>query len=263
MAILAAGLIAAGPIVAGLLAGCDGSPTPTPTPAPTGPVRGPEAPDGGTIRVAEQGFTAGTTHAGRPIVSYGFVLENTSRKWTARNTVVTVSLTTATGRSVTDYFISPNRTVGAIIAPHQRTGAGSNSRVDLTGTARVSIRFRNTVWTPKDLKLPVGGELLAPALLTADTVMVTPGPGGPGLPATVAFTAHSGYPIVLRKVWADVIYRDGSGRIVGGTNTRLTGRSLTATYPPGSVLARLIDQNGPPGPADPARTAVYLYPDTD
>lgn len=258
-------LLAAGLLAAGFLAGCEGpqQPTPTPAPVPTGPVRGPKAPDGGTIRVAEQGFTSGTTRAGRPIVSYGFVLENTSRTWTARNTVVTVSLTTAAGKSVTDYFISPNRTVGAIIGPGQRTGAGSNSRVDLTGTARVSIRFRNTVWTPNSAKLPVGGELLTPAPLTADTVKVTPGPGGPGLPATVAYTAHSGYPIVLRKVWTDVIYRDATGRIVGGTNTRLTGRSLTAAYPPGSVAARLIDQNGPPAATDPTRTAVYLYPDSE
>ena len=243
-------------------AACEEHATPAPRPTATGPVRAVTAPDGGTIRVVEQGFTAGTSRTGRPIVSYGFVLQNTSRHWTARNTVVRVSRTTATGRSVTDYSLSPIWTVGAIMAPGQRAGVGQNGRVDLAGTTNVSIRFRTTVWTPAKTKLPVNGASLAPAALTADAVTTQRDPGGPGLPATVSFTVHSGYPIVLNKTWTDVIYRDVDGRIVGGTNTRLYGRALTTSHPPGSSRGRLVDQNGPPAGADLTRTGVYLYPDS-
>jgi hypothetical protein len=221
-------------------------------PAPDGPHRGLSASDGGTVRVVEQGFTARTSPTGRPLVSYGFVLENTSKTQAARDTVVVVSLADAQGRSITDYIISPKRAIGAILGPGQRTGAGWNSRVDNPGTTKISLRVTRTTWTPAGARQRVNGHDLAPAALTADAVRASTG--------LVSFTVHSAYPTTLSTVWADVVYRNATGRIVGGTNTRLNGHWLTSSYPPGTSPGRLADPIGPPPGAALERTAVYLYP---
>jgi hypothetical protein len=235
-------------------AACDRSSEPAPSPHPTGPVRAALAPDGGVVRVVEQGFTTRTSRTGRPLVSYGFVLQNTSKAQAARDIVVLVTLTTASGASVTDYAISPKRNVGAILLPGQRIGVGWNSRVDTAGTTRVRLQVRSAIWTPAGALQRVNGRTLAVARLTADGVRTSPAP------TTVSFTVHSEYPMTLDRVWAYVVYRDPAGNIVGGTNSRLSGRWITTAYPPGSSPGRLVDPNGPPARADLDRTEVYLSP---
>jgi hypothetical protein len=215
------------------VAACDRGPAPAPR----------LSEDGGTVRVVEQGFTTGATRTGRPFVSYGFVLQNTSRSRAVRSMVVDVRFRTAAGDSVTDYIVSPKRTVNIPLRPGQRAGVGWNSRVDNAGTTRVTVRVLRVSWT---------GSAISPGL-TADTVSVAP-------PA-ISFTVHSQYPSVLTRIWADVLYRNANGRIVGGTNSRLSGRWISSSYAPGESAGRMVDELGPPPGTDLAHTDVYLHPD--
>jgi hypothetical protein len=57
-----------------------------------------EPPDGGEIRVVEQGFTPGNSAPGDDHVSWGMIVENTSG-YTAVNVALTVAYFDASGRS--------------------------------------------------------------------------------------------------------------------------------------------------------------------
>jgi hypothetical protein len=78
---------------------------PTPTPSATSQlalVTGVTAPDGGTLRVTEQGLSQIKDGAGKLILSFGVLLQNTSTNWVATGTKLTVTLANDAGPPVED-----------------------------------------------------------------------------------------------------------------------------------------------------------------
>lgn len=205
-------------------------------------------PDGGEVRVVDKGFSAGEQD-GEPTVSYGVVVENTSA-WVAYVAAVSVRMVDADGGTIEDTVSGSGgalvRDVRAIM-PGEQAVLGNGTFVDRAGIADLEVGIEGVQW------FPVENGVHEFAELTASDVVVTWEDGK----ATIDYTVNSGYAGELEKVWAEAVFRDAAGKIVGGTHPSGT---VEGAHGPGASPGR-IDAVGPLPPEGGVEVAVvYLYP---
>jgi hypothetical protein len=237
-------------------AGCDGDPaTPIPTPSPTAGPTGPpvpaaQAPDGGTVRVVEKGLSSMKDRDGKEMVSYGIVVENTSKDAVAVKTSATVRIIDAAGKAITDRTARATdvqREIG-VVFPGQRVGIGGDTYVDRPGAATLTIEIGAAMW------LPPGNRVIPVAKATAGEVKTEHSGGS----AALTFTVTSEYDDLLDDPSAQAVFRDPSGKIVGGTAPHRTAAS--DQYRPGRSPGRINTTYGTPPGTDDSKTEIYISP---
>jgi hypothetical protein len=169
------------------------------------------APDGGGIRVVEKGFTqiSGSAYT----VSTGAVLANTSGQYAYR-TRVTVSFLDSQHRSASDsgshVFEIP------VIRPGQRIALGDWTYIlakpasQPATVASIDIQVGATSWLPAD----EGRRTFAEVTSTTSRVQRSTVARNT---ATVYYSATSAYCRDVSLRGTAIVFRDGAGRIVGGS----------------------------------------------
>lgn len=234
-------------------AGCGGNRDggdPTPSSSTMAPFPAQSPPDGGEVRVVDKGFSAGERD-GKPTVSYGVVVENTS-EWVAYLAAVSVRMVDAEGETVDDTVSGTGgpvvRDVRAIM-PGTQAVLGNATFVDRAGITDLEVAVEGAQWWPPK------NEVREFAELTASNVVFTWEEGREK--AVIDYTVHSGYSTELEMVWAEAVFKNAEGKIVGGTHPSGT---VAGAHGPGTSPGR-IDAVGPlPSDVDGARTMVHLYP---
>jgi hypothetical protein len=229
---------------------------PLPSVLPTTAAR---APDGGQLRVVEQGFSLAPGPYHDPML-YGITLQNTSRDRIAFATTVGVHLLDPTGKrlkegSGSDFEV--RYTVYAVF-PGQRVGLGSDQYMAGRHASALDVTVGTSTWVPVDQPLqrdPLRHTVVRLATVTTSDVSMTRlGPDR----ALLTFTAISGYDAEMSAA-VMVVYRNAAGRVVGGAKTDTPYRCITV--PPGrSRPEPLLEIRDVPDGIDVARTEVYLDP---
>jgi hypothetical protein len=230
------------------VAGCTGGkpkPTPTPTPSLTSqaPVEGVTAPDGGTLRVTEQGVSQIKDRNGQVMVSFGVIVENTSRNYLANNTKLTVRLTKASGVPVVDR-VEHGQYTAFVTFPQHRTGLGAQVYVGAPGTTRIQVRVGPSTWAPR------GNALFADIAASDVRTQHTPGS------TTFSFALTSAYRRTVTGRYVNVILRDRSGLLIGGAGLGITRDC--AAVPPGKSTCSIGTNYPLPAGAVDSRTEVYV-----
>jgi hypothetical protein len=211
-----------------------------------------QAPAGGGLVVVEKGFSQSL----EGIVSIGAVVSNTSTQAAYRTRVRLHAL-----RADGSPSIPLNRDSGLyleipVVLPGARvvvggTGAPYSSR-DSVRTERVEIEFESTRWIPVDPKnpllQPVTSTLVTTELLKGEITFQT-------VPFTVSATACIG----LRSRGTALLYRDRSGRVLGGSLDAQTHPTCMNT---GTEVEKAVTDEVPPD-TDPAQTLISVYCDVD
>ncbi|GGS36809.1 hypothetical protein [Actinokineospora fastidiosa] len=194
------------------------------------------APDGGGLRVVEQGFTQSAD-----VVSVGAVVENTSGH-AAYRTRVLVRLFDAKRMWLPEERAGEVRRVVEIpvVLPGQRVGVGTDAHpAPLYGggaavVASFEVELTTTTW--------LDGNALGPFRTVTATGVATehPNPAAPGV-VSLRYREDSPNCRALTSRGAAAVYRDATGAIVGG-----------AIEPPGALIVFRDDDGavvgGEPGP---------------
>lgn len=231
------------------------------------------APDGGLLRVVEQGFTQ--TGAA---VSVGAVLENTSAH-PAYRTRVQVRLFDAKRVWLPEVRFGEVRRVMEIpvVLPGQRVGVGNDAHPAPLyggGAAVVSsfeVELLTTTWLAPGALGPFGA-------VVADSVRTErPNPAAPSI-VSLRYRERSPNCAPLAARGAAAVFRDAAGRVVGGA-IEPPGALVVFRDPDGAVVGGhaeppesapcspgerelwVIPLNPAPEAADPARTEVHPYCD--
>ncbi|SPT59983.1 hypothetical protein [Actinomadura madurae] len=237
----------------GTIAGCGGTSEPvaeTPTATPTTP----EAPytmsgHNGQIRVVERGLSMIEKEGDFPRLSYGVILENLNTRAVAFP-LLTLDFIDAQGRSVTE---GVDRTLTDVrILPGSRYGVGGTIPFVRPGkVVDIEVEISESVWTTERSQ----GRFTA--LRASDVRTQRDFPSEPQ--ATLRFTVESGFtkPLPSMKVWG--IFRDASGRIIGGVDD-LGQLESFRDVPPGRAPFQLIAEDGLPAGTVDERTEIYVNP---
>lgn len=212
---------------------------PTPPPSPS-----PRPNDDGTVRIVEHGFTVERMERDAYQITWGVIVENTSRT-TAASVPVTLSLLDGKGRKLPTTmtrYVRDRPT--AYIMPGARFGLGDHSHTYTRhpGTKAIKFELGAPAWLPP-------GDPRAPDL-TATVLKTTPRQGRNDLDIT--FKVQARVQDVVHHAQANAILRNEQGEIVGGTSPSTTLPSL----PPGWSIRRMKVHDAP-STADPARTEVH------
>lgn len=230
------------------VSGCAGGGKSTPTPSQTSqaPVVGATAPDGGALRVTEQGLSRIKDGSGKAMVSFGVIVKNTSRNWVANGTKLTITLTDAAGAPVEDQ-VEHGRYGAYATFPQRRTGLGAQVYVGAPDATRIQVRVGPSTWVPQT------NPLLAE--ITATDAQTRHGTGT----TMFGFALASAYHRTVDGRYVDIIFRDQDGRLIGGAGLDLT--RTCGPVPPGrSTCSTGTIYPLPTGTVD-SRTAVYVSGD--
>lgn len=229
--------------VAGCTDGGDGRPTPTPSLTSQVPVPGVTAPDGGRLRVTEQGLSQIKDSNGKAMVSFGVILESTSTNWVADDTKLTVTLTDGSGAPVEDQVEHGQYSVYATF-PQHRTGLGTQVYVGAPGATRIQVQVGSSTWVPRtDPRL---------AEITAADVQTQHKTGS----ATFSFALTSAYHRTVNGRYVNIIFRDQGGQLIGGAGLDLT-RTCDSVPPGKSMCSTGTIYPLPAGTVD-SGTEVYV-----
>ncbi|MBO2456828.1 hypothetical protein [Actinomadura violacea] len=227
----------------------------------------PKAADAGTVRIVDHGFSTRRDAAGEEQVSWGLVLENTSRT-SAAAVPVTVGILDRGGAQligkVSDF--ARHRSTPYIL-PGARYGIGDDTYVKRAGAARLSFALGAVQWLPPgDQRVPH----LTASLVKADLYRVDKtqffwlaDPDRAEMrrerryDLSITFRVESGASAVYDDGHASAVLRDSRGRIVGGTGPADT--DAYTSFPPGwSVQA--IHTRGVPRTVDVKHIEIYPEP---
>ncbi|MGH3664114.1 MAG: hypothetical protein ACRDTQ_19960 [Micromonosporaceae bacterium] len=206
-----------------------------------------EPSDDGKIHVVEKGFSTTTDGSGGNMITFGILFENTS-KFVAHPAEIRLNMLDASGERIDVEKWELDTSVPTIM-PGQRFGIGGDVyNSGKTKLAKLGVTVEETKWWPLD------NYAIEFEDITADNVRVK----GSDRDASgaVSFTIHSPYDEPMGGV-AFAIFRDHSGRIVGGTDE---GDWVDTKYPPGTSRGKIkVDHRMPPK-LDGSRTEVYVAP---
>jgi hypothetical protein len=221
---------------------------PTPTPSATSqpaPVTGATAPDGGRLRVTEQGLSQINDSAGKVMVSFGVLLENTSTNWVATSTKLTVTLADDSGAPVEDRVEHGQYSVYSTF-PQHRTGLGAQIYVGSPGATRIAVQIGTSTWYPRTN--PGFAEVASADVQTRHRT------GS----ATFTFALTSAYHQTVTGRYLYIIFRDQAGKLIGGAGGGGDVTRPCDAVPPGrSRCTTGILYPLPAGTVD-ARTEVYV-----
>lgn len=260
--------------LAGLLAGLaactegggggDDPESPPPGPATVAPTAFAAPPDGGTLEVAETGFsesprTTGDTSA--DLLSWGVVIENTSDEYMAVDGAVTVRLLDAAGDTIDELSGEPTgEPVPALptltrLLPGERIGFGHTVPHYGADVVDLAVEVEAGFWQPVNERHWSAHPITATDVTTQRT----------GDRVTLGFTVDAAYTsdMVSGQLWIgghfSAIFRDDSGAVVGGADCcHATGGNVPVDVPPGRSQAELLLDFEAPAQADDTRTEIYL-----
>jgi hypothetical protein len=203
------------------------------------------APDGGRLRVIEQGLSQIKDSSGKPMISFGVFLENTSTNWVATGTKLTVTLADAAGAPVEDQVGHGQYSVYSTF-PQRRTGLGAQIYVGSAGATRIAVQVASSTWYPRTN--PGFAEVTTADVQTRRTA------GS----ATFTFAVTSTYRQAVTGRYLYIIFRDQAGKLIGGAGAGGDVTRPCDSVPPGrSRCTTGILFPLPAGTVD-ARTEVYL-----
>jgi hypothetical protein len=238
--------------------------SPSPGPATPEPTTFAEPPDGGTLEVAEVGFsesprTTGDTSA--DLLSWGVVIENTSDEYLAVDGAVTVTLLDADGNPIDELSGEPaSEPVPSLptltrLLPGERIGFGHTVPHYGADVADLAVEVEASFWQPVNASHWSAHPITATDVVTQRS----------GDRVTLGFTVNAAYTgdMVSGQLWVGghfaAIFRDGSGAVIGGADCcHGTGGNNPVQVPPGLSQAELHLDFETPAPADDARTEIYL-----
>ncbi len=206
----------------------------------------PQASDGGTVRVVEQGFTqVGQDRGG---VSLGAMLENTS-KLVAYRTRITFHILDGAGHDAAASHQTQLIQEIPIILPRQRVGAGTFAYVaDAPQFAKATVatftlEVSGTQWLPSGAGIPAYHATYAG-----------------GEPGVIRYTIANPSCRALESRGVAAVLRDSKGTIVGGALGVVASPQRTPCSP-GTYPESMASQGDVPSTADSARTEVFPYCD--
>lgn len=262
-AILAAGVlgaVAAGAV--GLSASdenvAEGQVTPPASPTvrqlpiePTSPAE--TAPDGGVVRVVDTGLTA-YKYRGDQMVTFGIVVENTSKEYLATEVSLSIQFVDVAGRVIK--VDGEKKLSGEVefVLPASRGAEGGVVSAQKAGIATAIVEFKEATWYPART---ADYEYKA---LTAGGIEIVRGDDedSPDAWANIVYTVDSDDVVMLNDHATIVIFRNGAGRIVGSSPSR---SSTFAAAADGYATGTNSMLNNPMPPAvDGSRTEVHLPP---
>ncbi|MGC4959067.1 hypothetical protein ACLQ2P_38195 [Actinomadura citrea] len=207
------------------------------------------------MRVVEKGFSTARDRGNRPKLSYGFVLENTSRRAIVVPSIK-ISFTDASGHRLE---INPDklRQSAPFILPGQRHGMGGTFGLLAARKARkLEIEIARPLWVPvgtppSTVNQPELGARFAEVKASKIRAERTRGR------MRLTFTVESGYTTALTNPHFTVVFRDRSGMIVGGSDDYI--KPDTKLEPGGSTHFFETWEGLPEGTVD-QRSQVYIDP---
>lgn len=206
------------------------------------------APDGGGVRVVEQGFTetaSPLTDQDNYYVTVGIMVENTS-DYVAVATGIEVRLRDGSGDRLPHGLGDDGTLSVPVLLPGQRFGVGATDLLDRGGTAELAVAVGEPAqWWPAEHRVAEFAQVTTGEL---STIRDSP------IELTLRFTIDSGYPVSVGRRTAFAVFRNAAGEIVGGAND-------PARYPhvrPGRSFGDLRFQDVAQDVVDPSRTKIYL-----
>lgn len=208
-------------------------------------VKGRSAPDGGTVRVAEAGVSPivdDTT--GKPMASFAVVVENTSKRWYAAATSVTIRILDASGAPIRDKIEDGHYTVNLAFGS-PRAAVGAQIYVSRGGAARIQVQVGESLWTStsNDVWRPIRASGVRTQRRTGDTRW--------------QFDLTSSYTRYANGHDVEIVLRDKNGRIVGGVGVAGLVHECSSV-PPGHSRCYTSSHYPLPASTDDARTEVYV-----
>lgn len=218
-----------------------------------------EANDGGELTIVESGYTGLTDLAGDRMVSWGLIVENTSKTEVATS-VVSYQAIDANGDEVSAEVAWDNKVEIFALKPGERTGVGATSYLGVE-FEKLTFHFSNTIWTP---------DAKAIGTVEAEKVSVKRvgkgddenywGSDGISHPVNakgrlrITIRVESGYRVLVGGA-ATAIYRDTDGEIVGASDPDDFERY--GDFPPGWCERTIEVGPGPPAAAVDEKVEVY------
>ncbi|URM98306.1 hypothetical protein LUW76_30315 [Actinomadura madurae] len=250
---LRAAMTALAVCLGGTVAACGGEARPaaeTPTATPSTQ----ETPyktvgDNGQIRIVEKGFSTIRKDGDLTRLSYGIVFENLNPRAVAFPTL-TVDFVDAQGKAVPDMVKRP--VTDLRILPGSRYGLGSTLPFARPGqVADIKVEVTETTWTT-DRSEGRFTALKAGGVRTQREFPST-------RQATLRFGVDSGFtePVPVMRVSA--LFRDRSGRIIGGADDLRQEESFK-NVPPGRAQFQLVVGDGLPAGTADERTEIHVHP---
>ncbi|MGH3729323.1 MAG: hypothetical protein ACRDTU_11305 [Micromonosporaceae bacterium] len=208
------------------------------------------------MRVVEKGFSV-TKRIDGPMLSYGIVLENTSRFVAKLD--VRIRMLDASGKAVKAMLVQPTaqltHTVDNIF-PGERYGVGY-----IVSTAGPDERARNVVklevklveveWWPSK-STPMEYAVPRPFIrVKLDKMKVEPDKRSGG--AAIRFTVVSSHKDAINDPYVRMVFRDKAGKVLGGADS-----TLNTVFPPGKSAAEVEIPHGVPDGIDESRSDVFF-----
>lgn len=262
------GLPAAGAVWLLVFAACNSGGSDSERPASSVPdsvaAASDEAPDGGEVRVVEQGlsvfpgpaqpgtgYTPEAVAAGQDhdVVSWGVVVENTS-DWVATYTDIAVDLVDP-GGAVT-LRDRPGAETVVVLLPGERYGTGHTGMLTEGGEpADLEVEIGPSEWVTADARGVEFAEITARGIETSNDER---------LRFVTAFAMESSYS-TSRPVWATAVFRNADGEIIGGTSRAndTYGYDPDRTAAPGRSSGEITISRTVPT-VDDTQSEVYLDP---
>lgn len=216
-------------------------------------------PDGGRVRVAEKGFSVTTDGIGGSMISYGVVLENTSRY--VPRFGVGVRVLNSAGKAIrTGGNPSPERELGhsvSYIHPGKQYGLGNIVYLfGSTDVAKLKIEIGEIEWWPADSTEEMLGTTQTFFRVKITNVAVESPHGR--FDTVLSFTVQSGRKDDIDPLCVQGVFRNGEGKLVGGTRPTSADRPL----PPGDAVVREIGvRHGAPDNIDGSKSELFFAPD--
>ncbi|MGH3737243.1 MAG: hypothetical protein ACRDT6_16745 [Micromonosporaceae bacterium] len=234
----------------------DASGPPQASPTPSLPYGAP--PDGRGVTFGEKGFSVTVDGGGTPMVSYGVIVENPSKYIVGL--VIKVTLRSAKGGEVSDGPAFSPSTVGhraiRFIYPGERFGLGGLYDTDPLEAARdvVGVDFevlRGQWWPVGSSRSFLGRTRPLPHVTIRDVTARRHRKTGLAL----SFTAVSAGSEPVLDTCVQALFRDSSGKIVGGSGPYLS--TAFKGFPPGTSTAEVRVPAGVPRDVDLTRIEAY------
>lgn len=223
--------------------------------------------DDGEVRVVEKGYSPIKDSGGDDLVSYGAIVENTSRKMAAAF-VLRLRIVDADGKNlvgrISDYALDSEP---AFVMPGQRIGVSDCVYVKGPGVASVTMTVGEVAWYAVDPKRYYSAQLTGTVLKTGwqkgrgqvphwseDGIKAVPA----GDSLVVEFEVESAYTKLLNRPNAAMIFRNAKGAVVGGAPRHPLG--VYTQFPPGKSRHVIRVNYGPPAGIDLSTIELHPYP---
>ena len=210
------------------------------------PVQATGAPDGGKVRVAEEGISQIKDSHGSPMVSFGVVVESTSRNSIATGTKLSVTIMDVSGKQIKD-TVENGRYKIYDTFPGHRAALGAQIHVGRSGAASIKVSISTSTWVPQ------AKDAAYSRIVVSD---VNTRRNFDSWNAAFKLNLNSDYTRSVSGNDVNIIFHDKSGRLVGGAGGDLT--QVCDSVPPGHSTCLTGTSYPLPSSAIDQQTEAYV-----